>query len=137
MLRLSIPLSMMSMKFSKQLSSRLLVMYMISAVLFLTSIELHIHARDVATSADQGYAVHISSIADELMPAGASDEIKVSPDGVLKISQSVFSVLAVFLLAALLAVFCCSVCIGRLRDTGFLLPRLPFHGTPSLRAPPR
>ena len=75
----------MSLKFGKQLSIRFLIMYMISAVLFLTSIDLHIHARDVATAADHhGYAVHISSLTDELIPAVAGDEIKVSPDGVLK-----------------------------------------------------
>lgn len=120
----------------KQLSTRMLVMYMISAMLFLTSIELHIHANDVAASADQGYAVHISSFDNDIILAGASDEIKVSPDGMLKINQISFSVFAVFLLAALLAVFCVCACVGRLRDTGTLLPSLPFHGTPSLRAPP-
>jgi cell division protein ZapA (FtsZ GTPase activity inhibitor) len=128
----------MSLKFGKQQSIRFLIMYMISAVLFLTSIDLHIHARDVATSAGHhGYAVHISSLTDELIPAVASDEIKVSPDGVLKINQSSFSVLAVFLLAALLVVCCSRACVGRLRDTATLLPSLPFHGTPSLRAPPQ
>jgi cell division protein ZapA (FtsZ GTPase activity inhibitor) len=128
----------MSLKFGKQLSIRFLIMYMISAVLFLTSIDLHIHARDVATAADHhGYAVHISSLTDELIPAVAGDEIKVSPDGVLKINQSGISVLAVFLLTALLVVSCYRACVGRLRDTVTLLPCLPFHGTPSLRAPPQ
>jgi hypothetical protein len=127
----------MSLRFGKQLSLRFLVMYMISAVLFLTSIQLHIHTRDVAASAGhQGHAVHISSLADELMPAGANDEIKVSPDGVLKINQTGFSALAVFLLVALLAISCYCACVGRLRDAGALLPCLPFYGTPSLRAPP-
>jgi hypothetical protein len=127
----------MSSRFRKQLSIRFLIMYMISAVLFLTSIELHIHTHDVAPAAGhQDHAVHISSLADELIPAGASDEVNVSPDGVLKISQSSFSVLAVFLLAALLVVPGCRACVGRLRDRATLLPCLPFHGTPSMRAPP-
>lgn len=121
---------------NKQLSTRILVMYVISAVLFLTSIELHIHANDVATSSGHGYAVHISSLDSGIVHSGVNDEIKVSPDGVLKINQTGFSVLAVFLLAALLVVFCACACVGRLRDTGTLLPCLPFHGTPSLRAPP-
>jgi len=129
---------MMSSGFNKQLSTRLLIMYVISAVLFLTSIELHIHARDVAAPAEHsGYAVHISSLAGELMSTDANDEIKLSPDGVLKYSQNSLSILAVFLFAAIVAVSCYLACTGRLRDGRSLLPERPFHGTPSVRAPPR
>jgi len=122
---------------NKQLSTRILIGYMISALLFLMSIELHIHSRDTAALAEHGQAVSISSFADELLPATSPDEIKVSPDGVLKGSQASISLLAVFLLVALIALALCCTCIGRLRGINTLLPAaVPFYGTPPLRAPP-
>lgn len=126
----------MTFKNGKQLSTRLLIMYMISALLFLTSIELHIHAGENAVSAEQGGAVHISSVAAGLVSPDQADEISISPNGALKVSQNNFSVLAVFLLATLIAVFCHYACVLRIRDFKTLFPQIPFHGTPLLRAPP-
>ena len=106
---------------------RLLIMYMISALLFLTSIDLHIHSHDTT--------VHITSVAVDPGNPDNADEINISPDGVLKDSQYSFSVVAVIILAALIALlyYLCCVCI---RDIQTLFPQLPFHGTPTLRAPP-
>jgi len=114
---------------------RLLIMYMISALLFLTSIDLHIHSHGKAASAEQDTTVHITSVAVDPGNPDNADEINISPDGVLKDSQYSFSVVAVIILAALIALlyYLCCVCI---RDIQTLFPQLPFHGTPTLRAPP-
>ena len=121
---------------NKQLSARVLIMYMISALLFLTSIELHIHTQDAAASADHGRAVSISSFSSELAADSTEDEIQVSPDGVIKVSQGGIQLLAVLLLVAIVLFAVCRNCIARWRDSHRLLPVIPFHGTPPLRAPP-
>ena len=114
----------------------MLVIYMISSLLFLTSIELHIHTQEAAVTADHGAAVSISSLSSELMPAVSGEEIKVSPDGVLKVNQSSFNLIAVFLMIAVMLVILCQICISRLRESNADFPLIPFHGTPPLRAPP-
>ena len=120
----------------KQQSTKMLVIYMITALLFLTSFEIHIHDQQAAASADHGFAVSISSISNNLMPEGNNDEITISPDGVLKVKQSSINLLAVFLLIAIMATVLCRTFIGRLRESHTQLPFIPFHGTPPLRAPP-
>ncbi len=120
----------------KQRSINVLVIYMITALLFLTSVEIHIHDKDAAATADHGFAVSISSFADDLLPEGGSDEIVVSPDGALKVKQGSVNLLAVFLLIAIMVTVLCRTFIGRLRESHIQLPVIPFHGTPPLRAPP-
>ncbi len=120
----------------KQQSAKMLVIYMITALLFLTSVEIHIHDQDAATTADHGFAVSISSLATDLAPAGASDEITVSSESVLKIKQGNQTLLAIFLLIAIMVTVLCRTFIGRLREGHTQLPVIPFHGTPPLRAPP-
>ena len=112
-------------------------MYMISALVFLTFTDLHIHTKEAAATAEHGSAVSISSLIDELKPTGASDEIKVNPDAALKANQVNFDILVVFLMVALLAIFLFYTLVGRLREINSLIPRLPFQGTPPLRAPPQ
>jgi predicted nucleic acid-binding Zn ribbon protein len=123
-------------KHQKQLSSKMLIMYMISALLFLTSVELHIHTEETAATVDHGSAVSISSLAGDLVNGDSSDEITVSPDSVLKVKQNAVSMLAVFLLIAVMLAVLCRTFIGRLRESHARLPVIPFHGTPPLRAPP-
>lgn len=123
-------------KAQKQLSIKMLIIYMITALLFLTSVELHIHTDESTSAADHGSAVSISALTGDFMPENASDEIIVSPDGVLKVKQSDISTLAVFILVAVMLAFLCRTFIGRLRESHAQLPLLPFHGTPPLRAPP-
>jgi hypothetical protein len=120
----------------KQLSVKILVIYMVMALLFLASVDLHIHTADSASTADHGVAVSISSFADDLMDKTTGDEINVSPDGVLKVKQDDIGVFAVFLLVAIMLAVLRPTYIGRLRGTLALLPLPPYHGTPSLRAPP-
>jgi len=120
----------------KQKSIKMLVIYMITALLFLTSVEIHIHDQDTAATADHGFAVSISSVANDLLPESNSDEITVSPDGVLKVKQGSINLLAVFLLIAIMVTVLCRTFIGRLREGHTQLPVIPFHGTPPLRAPP-
>ena len=120
----------------KQRSIKMLVIYMITALLFLTSVEIHVHDQEAAVAADHGFAVSISSFTNDLMPEGNSDEITISPDGVLKIKQGSINLLAVFLLIAVLVTVLCRTFIGRLRESHTQLPVIPFHGTPPLRAPP-
>lgn len=77
---------------------------MISTLLFLTSIELHIHTEDAAVKADHGFAVSISSIAGDLNAIDTNDKIKVSPDSVLKLKQSDINLLVIFLLVSIIIV---------------------------------
>ncbi len=121
----------------KQQSFKMLVIYMITALLFLTSVELHIHTQETAATVDHGMAVSISAIAGDLMSETGSDEIIVSPDSVLKVKQSSINILAVFLLIAVMLTVLCRTFIGRLREGHALLPLIPFQGTPPLRAPPQ
>ena len=122
---------------NKQLPMKLLIMYMISALLFLTFTDLHIHTKKAATTADHGSAVSISSLSDELTPSGTSDEIKVNPDGALKINQDSLNILAVFLLVTLLTILLFFTLIHRCCESDSLAYDLPFYGTPPLRAPPQ
>ncbi|PCJ88837.1 MAG: hypothetical protein COA54_00975 [Thiotrichaceae bacterium] len=122
--------------YQKQQSFKMLVIYMITTLLFLTSFKIHIHDHEAAAVADHGFAVSISSFSSDFIPEGSSDEIIVSPDGVLKIEQSNINLLAVFLLIAVMLTVLCRTFIGRLRDDYVQLPVIPFHGTPPLRAPP-
>ena len=114
----------------------MLVIYMITALLFLTSIDIHIHNQEAAASADHGLAVDISAVTGDLSPEGSSDEITVSPESVLKVKQNTISLFAVFLLIAVMVTVLNRTFIGRLRESHTQLPIIPFHGTPSLRAPP-
>jgi len=120
----------------KQLSIKMLVIYMITALLFLTSVEIHIHDQETAAIADHGVAVSISSLAVDLLPEGSSDEITVSHESVLKVKQDSISLLVVFMLIAVMVTVLCRTFIGRLRERLTQLPVIPFHGTPALRAPP-
>ena len=121
---------------NKRMTTRLLVLYLISALLFITSIRLHVHVNDDAIAAEQSSHIHISSVTGNLGSADTNDEVNISPLGVLKSSQNDFSVMAVFLLAILVAVLSSYICIARLREIQTRYPRLPFYGSPSLRAPP-
>ena len=120
----------------KQLSIKMLVIYMITALLFLTSVEIHIHDQDTAATADHGSAVSISSLVNDLLPEDSSDEITVSPDGARIVKQSSVDLFAVFLFVAVMLTVLCRTFIGRLRESHTQLPFIPFHGTPPLRAPP-
>ena len=122
--------------FRKQQSVKMLVIYMITALLFLTSVEIHIHSQEAAATADHGFAVSISSVANELMPENSTDEIIVSTDSALKVKQNTVNLLAIFLLIAVMVTVLCRTFIGRLREGHTQLPVIPFHGTPPLRAPP-
>ena len=121
---------------NKQLTIKMLIMYVITALLFLTSVDLHIHTQETAATVEHGLAVDISSFASHLMPGDSSNEIIVSPDSVLKVEQDSVNMLAVFLLIAVLAVVQCRSLIGCLRESQTRLPIIPFRGTPPLRAPP-
>ena len=122
---------------NKQHSIKMLVMYMITALLFLTFVEVHIHTQNTAATVEHGVAVDISSIADNIKREGGNNEIIVSPESALKAKQSSVSLLAVFLLIAVMAVVLYRTFIGRLRESQARIPILPFYGTPPLRAPPQ
>lgn len=119
----------------KQCVSKTLIMYMISALLFLTFVELHIHTQEAAAVESHGTAVSISVPANDLIN-DAADEIPVNPDSILKIKQTSVSMLAVFMLIAVLIAVLCRTFFGRLREAHRRLPVIAFHGTPPLRAPP-
>ena len=123
----------MRLSTSKQISVKALIIYMISALLFLSSIELHIHTNDTAVTADHGYAVSITSFSNNFDVNG---EIEVSPDGMLKIQHSAPNILALFLLLALIFTVFFQIYTARVRDI-HQTSSLPFFGTPALRAPPQ
>lgn len=120
----------------RQLPMKTLVLYMISALLFLTVIEVHIHNSIGAATADHGFAVSISSLDTALLPTGSSDEIKVSPDGMLKAKQNIVSLNAVFWPVVILLIILTQAIIGRLREDPIHYPEILFHRSPPLRAPP-
>lgn len=123
-------------KLSQQQSLRALIIYMITALLFMTSVEIHIHDREAAATSGHGFAVDISSLSDSLKADPDSDEIVVSPDSVLNLKQSTISLLAVFMLVAIFVTVLCRSFIGRRREDRILLSELPYFGAPPLRAPP-
>jgi len=130
----------MELNIGKAFSIKLLIMYMISALLFLSSIELHIHTHESAVFADHGAAVSFTSLSDDFSSnfaiQASTTEIEVSPDGMLKAHQSVPSVLAIFILLVLIASTFIPVSYSRVRKTQSST-ELPFYGTPALRAPPQ
>ena len=121
---------------SQKLTVRMLIMYVIAALLFLTSFELHIHTHEAAPAAEHGFAVSISSLASDFVPHLASEEINVSADGVLKVEHDTASFMAVFMLIAMVLSIMQSTFVGRLRENYVRLSCLPFRGLPPLRAPP-
>lgn len=119
----------------KSSSLRLLVIYMISTLLFLTSIELHIHTKEAAVSELHGQSVSISSFTNQLNQADSADEITVSPDGLLKIQHYGPMIIAIFILLALIVRVTATRYFRFLKERHKLI-QLPFYGIPALRAPP-
>lgn len=113
-----------------------IIMYVITAVLFLMSFTLHIHTQAEASTQDHGAAVSISAITAELSQDEVSGEIVINPDSVIKAEHINIAMLAVFLLVAVLLTALCRTFIGRIRQSRCLLPARPFQGAPLLRAPP-
>jgi len=118
---------------NKQLSAKMLVIYMISALLFLTSIELHIHTQEAASVADHGSSVSVSKFNTD----GTTDEITVSPDGILKLQQATFNLFLMLLFIGVVSSVQRCIRISRLRVDNAQIPCIPFQGTPPLRAPPQ
>jgi hypothetical protein len=120
----------------KQFKTELFHIYMILALLFLTSVTLHIHTQEAAVSEDHGAAVSISAIAGDLSHEDASGEIVVSPESAIKLEHNDVPLVAVFLLIALIVVQQNRSYIGRLRHSNTGLFAAPFFGAPLLRGPP-
>lgn len=120
----------------QKLNARMLIMYVVVALLFLTSVELHIHTHEAAPAAEHGFAVSISSLDSNFVPHLASEEINVGTDSVLKVEHDTVSFVAVFILIAMLLMASPRFFFGRLRENYVRLPGLPFRGLPPLRAPP-
>lgn len=118
----------------KQFSIKLLIIYMISTLLFLSSIELHIHTEEAASYVSHGSSVSITTLSNDLIDI--ANEIEVSPDGMLKVQQSTASLLAIFLLLTLIIGIFSQISITRIIDPHTTI-KPPFYGTPSLRAPPQ
>lgn len=124
---------------NSSLPYRLLVMYIISALLFLMSTPLHIHSKEAAATAEHGAAVSVSSlVVTEVIQADARNQINISPDGLLKTKPPGFNMPVIFLLIALI-VFgiprICSRC--RFPRSQRISPDTPEYGMPLLRAPPQ
>jgi len=126
----------MKLKPGKQLSIKILIMYMISILLFLSFIELHIHTKEAAATADHGFSVSITSLSNGLINIDAAGEIEVSPDSMLKIDNNAPNILTIFLLLALVIAIFIPISVSRIKNTHTTL-ELPFFGTPTLRAPPQ
>ena len=126
----------MQRNMGKQITTKALIIYMISALLFLSSIELHIHTNDAAQTADHGHSVSITSLSNNISNLDIKGEIEVSPDGMLKIQHSAPNLLAIFLLLALIITLFFQIFTIRVRGK-HPASTLPFFGTPALRAPPQ
>ena len=120
----------------QKLAARMLVMYVVTALLFLTSVELHIHTHEAAPAAEHGFAVSISSLDSNFVPHLANEEINVGTDSVLKVKHETVSFVAVFILVAMLQIALQRTFVGRLRENHVRLSCIPFRGLPPLRAPP-
>lgn len=114
-----------------------MVIYMIFALLFLSSLKVHIHTGDAAVLADHGAAVSISDFSSQdALTNTLIGEIEINPDGLIKLVKKVVG-FALILLAVVLAIpLVCRDCIRQ--KLVFIFPRqsLPFFGAPILRAPP-
>ncbi len=119
----------------RQFSIKLLIMYLISTLLFLSSIDLHIHTDKAAATEDHGFCVSITRLTSNLLNFDTTDEIEVSPDGMLEVQHSVLDMLAIFLLLALVVSIFRRILIAGCRDA-YISIKVPFYCTPPLRAPP-
>jgi len=119
------------------LTARMLIMYMIVALLFLTSFDLHIHTDEAAVEAEHGFAVSISSIDTDFLAGVDSEEINVGLDGVLKVEHDTVSFIAVFLLLAIVLAILQRIFIGIIRENNFSYFVISLSGLPPLRAPPQ
>ncbi|PCI68761.1 MAG: hypothetical protein COB26_07350 [Piscirickettsiaceae bacterium] len=108
---------------------------MISALLFLTFVEVHIHNSFGAANADHGHSVSISSL-DTALLGDSADEIKVSPSGMLKAKHNIVNFGAVFLLVVTLLIVLTQVIIWQFRESSIRYFVILFHRSPPLRAPP-
>lgn len=119
---------------------KLLVMYMVSALLFLSSIELHIHTHEAAITEDHGSAVSITSLPDNLSSSLVAEqsatEIEISPDGMLHAHQNAPNALAIFILFIFIVAMFAVIFYSRIRKP-HNIAESPFYGFPSLRAPPQ
>jgi len=115
----------------------MLIMYMIAALLFLTSFDLHIHTDEAALTAEHGYAVSISSIDTDFLAGTDGEEINVGLDGVLKIEHDAVSFIAIFLLLAIVLAVLQKILIGIIRENNFSYFVISLSGLPPLRAPPQ
>ncbi|MBL4711650.1 MAG: hypothetical protein JKX75_03985 [Gammaproteobacteria bacterium] len=121
----------------KLLTTRMLIIYIITALLFLTSFDLHIHTDEAALAAEHGSAVSISSIDADFLAGADSEEINVGLDGVLKIEHDADSFIAVFLLFTILLSVLQQILIGIIRENNFSCFVVSLSGLPPLRAPPQ
>ena len=114
-----------------------MVIYMIFALLFLSSMKLHIHTGDAAVLADHGAAVSISDFTSlDALSMPLAGEIEINPDGLFKLVKKVVEFALILLTVVMALLLVCRACIRR--KFIFIIPRqiLPFFGSPVLRAPP-
>ena len=117
---------------------RLLVMYMISALLFLMSTPLHIHSKEAATTAEHGAAVSVSSLVNDIIQADTQNQININPDGLFKANPADFNIPMIPLLIALLVFSIPRICVRcRFPRSQRISPDTPDYGMPLLRAPPQ
>lgn len=114
----------------------MLILYVVAALLFLTSVELHTHTHEAAPAAEHGFAVSISSLNSNFVPHLASEEINVGTDSVLRVEYDTMPIVAIFILLTLLLTAWRRTFVGRLREKHIRFSSLPFRGLPPLRAPP-
>ncbi len=114
-----------------------MVIYMIFALLFLSSLKLHIHTGDAAILADHGSAVSISDFSNlENLVNSSIGEIEINPDGLFKLVKKVATFALVLLVVILSLLLVCRDCLRRKFVFPFPRQSLPFFGAPILRAPP-
>ena len=127
----------MTISLKKQAGLKAMIIYMIFALLFLTSLKLHIHTGDAVILSDHGAAVSISDfVSIDVQSMTSAGEVEINPDGLFKLIKKTVA-FALMLLTVLLALpLVCRFCIHR--KLKLVVPRQiqPFFGAPILRAPP-
>jgi len=117
------------------LQTKAIILYMISALLFLAFVEVHIHNSIGAVNAYHGHAVSISSL-DTALLGDSADEIKVSSSGTLKAKHNTVNFGALFLLVVTFFIVLSQAIIWQFREGSIRYFVILYHRSPPLRAPP-
>ncbi len=115
-----------------------IVVYVIAALLFLLSFDLHIHTHEAAVTADHGSAISISALSVDPADSSANDEIAVDPDSALSSpGGDSLDFLVFIVLLCVISLLPKLLYLGRQGEHRPLWQPRRLYTVPLLRAPPR